>query len=123
MPSRAVAVAVLSPQVNFKGSRQPFADGGGTDNLAITPLLRRGVANIVSCIAVVANIDAKTKPDDWAVIQWDIASLFGAVPLKNPGIKKGQVNGMSPAQLNRATQVRAEPAGAPFFRLQGCSAA
>lgn len=29
--------------VNFKGSKQSFADGGGTDNLAVTPLIRRKV--------------------------------------------------------------------------------
>jgi hypothetical protein len=29
--------------VNFQGAKQSFADGGGTDNLALTPLLRRKV--------------------------------------------------------------------------------
>lgn len=32
-------------KVNFKGMKQAFADGGGTDNLAITPLLRRKVGH------------------------------------------------------------------------------
>lgn len=99
------ASAAAARQINFKGQRQPFADGGGTDNLAITPLLRRRVRNIVSCIAMVAQADNNTNIDDWAVAQWDIAALFGAVPLANSAIKRGQVNGMSPAQLNKATQV------------------
>lgn len=30
-------------KVNFEGMKQSFADGGGTDNLAVTPLLRRKV--------------------------------------------------------------------------------
>jgi hypothetical protein len=30
-------------KVNFQGMKQAFADGGGTDNLAITPLIRRKV--------------------------------------------------------------------------------
>jgi hypothetical protein len=103
-------------QVNFKGERQPFADGGGTDNLAITPLLRRGITNIISCIALVEHIDNSTNMEDWAVSQWDIAALFGAVPLQNKNInKKGQVNGMSPQELNRATQVFPSAAFAKFF--------
>ena len=32
-------------QVNFNGTKQNFADGGGTDNLAVTPLLRRKVTH------------------------------------------------------------------------------
>jgi hypothetical protein len=31
-------------KVNFEGMKQSFADGGGTDNLAVTPLLRRKVS-------------------------------------------------------------------------------
>lgn len=30
-------------KVNFKGMKQSFADGGGTDNLAVIPLIRRKV--------------------------------------------------------------------------------
>lgn len=92
-------------QVDFTGMSRAFADGGGSDNVAITPLLRRRVASIVSCIAVVAPITANTTADDWAAIQWDIAALFGAVPSENPGFVRGMVNGMTPADLNRATQV------------------
>ena len=33
--------------MNFEGMKQSFADGGGTDNLAVTPLLRRKVCAAV----------------------------------------------------------------------------
>jgi hypothetical protein len=36
-------------KVNFKGMKQSFADGGGTDNLAVTPLLRRKVGYRGAC--------------------------------------------------------------------------
>eukprot|EP00878_Enallax_costatus_P000930 GHUV01001060.1.p1 GENE.GHUV01001060.1~~GHUV01001060.1.p1 ORF type:complete len:719 (+),score=173.97 GHUV01001060.1:262-2418(+) len=110
-------------QINFRGQRQPFADGGGTDNLAITPLLRRGITNIVSCIAMVVHIDNNTNIDDWAVGQWDIAALFGAVPLENRNIRKGQINGMSPEQLNKVTQVFSASAWPAFFKALQASIA
>lgn len=95
-------------QVNFKGERRPFADGGGTDNLAVTPLLRRGITHIVSCIASITHIDNTTNIDDYAIAQWDIAGLFGAVPLKHETLgKRGQIKafGLTPEELNTATQV------------------
>lgn len=94
-------------QVDFKGSTVPFADGGGVDNLAVTPLLRRKVPVIVACIAGSEAINGDVKIDDWSFGQWDISGLFGATPLNHPKMKNGQVNGMSPQEHNRALQVRA----------------
>jgi hypothetical protein len=56
-------------QVNFQGQRQPFADGGGTDNLAVTPLLRRRVKTIVACVSNNAAVMPDTTADTWAANQ------------------------------------------------------
>ncbi|KAF6255568.1 hypothetical protein COO60DRAFT_1661215 [Scenedesmus sp. NREL 46B-D3] len=94
-------------QVNFKGQRQLFADGAGTDNLAVTPLLRRRVQAIVACVASVEPLLPNTTADHWAAIQWDVSGLFGAVPLQHKSFKAGKVlgTGSTPEQLNRASQV------------------
>jgi hypothetical protein len=64
------------------------------------------VAFIVSCIAASEPLLKDTKIDDWAMAQWDIAALFGAVPTEHPMLgKKHKVNGMPPEIFNRATQV------------------
>lgn len=65
------------------------------------------VKYIVSCIAASEYLGNTTKMDDWAVSQWDISVLFGAVPLKHPNIKKGKVNGMPPTVFNKVSQVNA----------------
>jgi hypothetical protein len=62
-------------QVNFAGQRQPFADGGGTDNLAVTPLLRRRVGAIVACVASVEPVLPETTADHWAAIQVWLLSI------------------------------------------------
>lgn len=61
---------------------------------------------IVSCVAASEYIGNATKIDDLAVSQWDISSLFGAVPLEHKNIKKGKVNGMPPKVFNTVSQVR-----------------
>jgi hypothetical protein len=60
---------MLCLQVNFQGQRQPFADGGGTDNLAVNPLLRRKVETIVACVATSEPVLPDTTADHWAAIQ------------------------------------------------------
>lgn len=49
LPPNLPATGRYWNQVNFKGGKQSFADGGGTDNLAVTPLLRRKVCRAVLC--------------------------------------------------------------------------
>ena len=90
----------------FEGREWGFADGGGVDNTAIIPLLRRGVRRIVAGTASsVAADNAKTNATAWAASQWDVAGLFGAVPREAPGIKRGRVNGMRVDDFNAFMQV------------------
>eukprot|EP00775_Hariotina_reticulata_P001277 gene1277-1617_t len=92
--------------VNFGGQPHTFADGGGIDNLAVTPLLRRRVEHIVACIAGSEPINGNVNLNNWAAAQWDISGLFGAAPLSSPRYGKRQlVNGMAPQAHNRALQV------------------
>lgn len=65
------------------------------------------VKYIVACVAASAYLGNATKVDDWALSQWDISALFGAVPVQHKNIKKGKVNGMPPATYNKVTQVGA----------------
>jgi len=66
-------------QDDFKGlDSTRFGDGGGNDNSAITPLLRRGVEFIIAGQA--SNTNPDTNATHWAQSQSDISGLFGAVP-------------------------------------------
>jgi hypothetical protein len=47
------------------------------DNTAITPLVQRGVRHIVCGVATIYPPNGTA--DQWAVYQWDVAGLFGAV--------------------------------------------
>lgn len=72
---------------------------------AVTPPPLCQVEYIVSCVAASEGIFSDTKSEDWALSQWDIAALFGAVPLSHPKMKGGMVNRMPPQVFNRVTQV------------------
>lgn len=65
------------------------------------------VQYIVACVAASEYLGNATKVNDWALSQWDISALFGAVPEKHEKIKKGKVNGMPPNIYNKVTQVGA----------------
>jgi hypothetical protein len=47
-----------------------FGDGGGHDNQAITPLLRRGVENIIAGSAT--NCDPFAGATEYAKCKWDM---------------------------------------------------
>lgn len=57
-------------KVNFEGMKQSFADGGGTDNLAVTPLLRRKV-----CGALYLQVLSQGPVGSACAVQWWCASL------------------------------------------------
>jgi hypothetical protein len=57
--------------------RPPAPTPAAQDNLAITPLIRRRVARIISCVAI--SHAPTTNASYWASVQWDVAGLFGAV--------------------------------------------
>jgi len=70
-----------------------FADGGSIDNLAVMPLLRRGVRCMIVFMA------SATPPDDtwerFATEKSDIAALFGAARVSGtPGVAVGEMNDM-----------------------------
>ncbi|PNW85074.1 hypothetical protein CHLRE_03g170600v5 [Chlamydomonas reinhardtii] len=91
--------------VNYTGAELSFADGAGADNLAVTPLLRRRVSSVV--VLVAASNSADVSPADFAVAQYDIAGLFGAVPLNATsykGLQEG-ITGVQPEMFNKALQV------------------
>lgn len=52
-------------------------DGGSNDNLAIYPLLRRGVKNIVCCVANQCDINSPKITDDSVSSVGAVAGLFG----------------------------------------------
>jgi hypothetical protein len=89
----------------FQGRDWGFADGGGVDNTAIIPLLRRGIKRIVAGTASSSAADDKTNATDWAASQWDVSGLFGAAPLDAPAFKQGKVNGMKVRDFNKFMQV------------------
>jgi hypothetical protein len=79
------------------------------------------VKYIVSCIAASEYLGSNTTSEDWAAGQWDISTLFGALPTKHKFIKKGKVNGMPPEVFNKVTQVHecdAHGRGSYMCRLQ-----
>ncbi|KAG2442832.1 hypothetical protein HXX76_002911 [Chlamydomonas incerta] len=91
--------------VNYTGAKLSFADGAGADNLAVTPLLRRRVSSVVVLVAAANSADV--SPVDFAVAQYDIAGLFGAVPANATsysGLENG-ITGVQPDEFNRALQV------------------
>ncbi|KXZ56638.1 hypothetical protein GPECTOR_1g575 [Gonium pectorale] len=95
--------------VNYTGGELSFADGAGADNLAVTPLLRRRVTHIVVCVATANSADM--TPADWAVAQYDVAGLFGAVPLNvtsYKGMEEG-ITGVRPDVFNKALKVEGWP--------------
>jgi len=71
-----------------------FADGGALDNLAIMPLLRRGVKCLIVLMA------SSTPPDNtwrhFANEKSDVAALFGAAQDQSgiPGVEPGELNSM-----------------------------
>ncbi|WIA39163.1 hypothetical protein OEZ86_005290 [Tetradesmus obliquus] len=64
---------------DYKQALYTFADGGAVDDLAIMPLLRRGVKNIIACVATHTNPDGSMA--DFAKAEFALAGLFGAFPL------------------------------------------
>jgi hypothetical protein len=93
-------------QITFEGQTLAFADGGGADNLAITPLLRRRVPKVVVCVAASANISSAAGPADWAGYQYDVSGLFGAAPTSHPLYDKdGRIVGIPVDLYNRKLQV------------------
>ncbi|KAF8060477.1 OHP1 [Scenedesmus sp. PABB004] len=96
-------------QYDFRGTEDAhFADGGGHDNTAITPLLRRGVTAIIAGCAT--SCATSTNATDYAACQWDISGLFGAIPLA-----MGPIDGVEPAVYNKMLQVFPTSAYAQFY--------
>uniref|UniRef100_A0A383VT98 Uncharacterized protein n=1 Tax=Tetradesmus obliquus TaxID=3088 RepID=A0A383VT98_TETOB len=84
---------------DFKGVNDAkFGDGGGHDNQAMTPLLRRGVENIIAGSAT--NCDPFAGAVEYAKCQYDISGLYGAVPLDMKPI-----DGVAPDLYNKMLQV------------------
>ena len=69
-------------QFDYQGGSLGFADGGGVDNTAIIPLLRRRCTRIIAGTATVES-PAASNATAWAASQWDVAGLFGAVKAHN----------------------------------------
>ncbi len=90
-------------QQDYTGERVAFADGGGIDNTAIIPMLRRGVRTIIACIATITS-PVNLTSSQWAVSQYDVAALWGATPLNETELQ--DVNGVGPAKWNQMMQVR-----------------
>lgn len=90
-------------QINFTGGQLPFADGGGSDNSAMTLLLRRRVERIIVCFA--SNKPLDTNATAWGAYQWDVSGLFGAVPINDSQIRNGQINGVPVPLFNSVMQV------------------
>ncbi|WIA12481.1 hypothetical protein OEZ85_012516 [Tetradesmus obliquus] len=72
---------------DYKQTLLSFVDEGAVDDLGVMPLLRRGVTNIVICLATHENPDSTIKA--FAKSEYALAGLFGAVPL-NAKDAKGQ---------------------------------
>lgn len=107
-------------QIDFKGGQLPFADGGASDNLAVTMLLRRRVQHIVACVS--SNKPLNSNITSWAAYQWDVSALFGAVPVNDSQLRNGSVNGVPVPVYNRALQVSlAAHAVGPIGSWKGCT--
>ncbi|KAF8071044.1 hypothetical protein HT031_001126 [Scenedesmus sp. PABB004] len=110
--------------IAFAGGEVPFADGGSADNLAVTPLLRRRVANIIACVAASQNISGADAAD-WGGYQLDVSGLFGAAPASHRDYDKdGTIVGTPVDLFNRKLQVfPTEAYGELFAGLQRTTAA
>eukprot|EP00300_Choanocystis_sp_HF-7_P042525 c9269_g1_i1.p1 GENE.c9269_g1_i1~~c9269_g1_i1.p1 ORF type:complete len:650 (-),score=151.20 c9269_g1_i1:140-2089(-) len=75
-----------------------FSDGGGFDNIAILPLLRRRVSKIL-CLVAAAENNHMTPDDDHDFNMLDVATLFGAA---RPDLELFAVRG---DDLNKRCQV------------------
>lgn len=62
---------------HLDGAEFGFGDGGGNDNLALLPPLRRGVSKVLACHALTV---APSTTDDFAASQYNLSSYFGRVP-------------------------------------------
>jgi hypothetical protein len=75
-----IALCCMLPSLDappFMSPHLPTPPPSHQDNLAITPLIRRRVGRIISCVATSTPVD--TNATHWAGLQWDVAGLFGAV--------------------------------------------
>jgi len=61
--------------LDHSGCKAELTDGGGSDNCAIYPALRRGIRKLVVCTAMAVEVC-----DDWAEQEFDISGYFGAYP-------------------------------------------
>mmetsp|Transcript_69140 Transcript_69140/g.200206 ORF Transcript_69140/g.200206 Transcript_69140/m.200206 type:complete len:732 (+) Transcript_69140:96-2291(+) len=68
----------------------PMGDGGGTDNLAVFPALRRGMTKLLICFA--SKYSLGMEVEDWARLSTDISSLFGRVPTNHEGMNSKVFN-------------------------------
>jgi len=84
--------------MSFEGREMGFADGGGTDNMAILPSLRRGVKKLLVC----CSIGGVPSPA-FAKVNYDISGYFGATP-EGTDISTGSGN-ISVDVWNRHVQV------------------
>lgn len=71
LPTQCAAAAPCrywSP-ISFTALNLPFGDGGGVDNLAVTPLLRRRMTKIVVLVAALKGTMDVANASDWAGTQ------------------------------------------------------
>lgn len=60
--------------------RAKMSDGGGVDNLAIYPALRRQVKKLIICVAPACGFKEGWQ-DTWTKDQFDISGYFGSFPV------------------------------------------
>jgi len=80
------------------GIKAKMTDGGGSDNCAIYPALRRGVKKLIVCTALAVEVC-----DDWAEQEFDISGYFGAYP-EGKSFKYSDLS-VSAEAWNRSAQV------------------
>merc|ERR1712187_1082697 len=61
--------------IDHEGGRMEMTDGGGSDNLALYPALRRGVKKLIICSALAIPVSRS-----WTAEEFDISGYFGAYP-------------------------------------------
>lgn len=84
--------------MSFEGREMGFADGGGTDNMAVLPPLRRGVKRLLICCAI-----GSVPTEDFAKVNFDISGYFGATP---EGTEVSTGSGTIPVEVwNKHVQV------------------
>jgi hypothetical protein len=64
--------------IDGKGEEMGFCDGGGTDNMAIFPALRRAVTSIV--VGASNSAPPPATAEEWAGFAYDISCYFGRIP-------------------------------------------